>query len=100
MSGEDLRAIRKEETPLPLSQHYLKNLDEQEKQQSHGATNRNILSSHNHSVIKVPQADSIADISPEDLIKEERLHEHRATFPDTPIRPTEKRKVHSNLHLN
>ena len=42
VSGEDLRAIGKDEIPLPLSQEYIKKLEEQE-EQSNEATNDNCL---------------------------------------------------------
>ena len=94
-TGDDLKAIRKEEISLPLSQQYMKRLEEQEKKQSNGSMNGNFTFTHKENNVKEPQSD-IENIST--VVKEEelsyQLHDHRATFPDTPIRPTEKRKVY------
>ena len=73
----------------------MKYLEEQEKQQSNGSTNGNFQFTHKEKNVKVePQRD--IENTPT-VVKEEelshQLHDHRATFPDTPIRPTEKRKV-------
>jgi hypothetical protein len=72
----------------------MKHLEGQENGQSNGATNDNV---------KEPQRDDITKISPEETTKEEellhQLHDHRAAFPDTPIRPSEKRKVYPFMPL-
>jgi hypothetical protein len=95
-NGDDLKAIRKEEISLPLSQQYMKYLEEKEKQQSNGSTNGNLQFTHKENNVKVEPQSDIENIPT--VVKEEQLsyqlHDHRATFPDTPIRPTEKRKVH------
>lgn len=99
MSGDDLKAIRKEEIPCPQSEQYLKRLEEQEKQQSNGTTYGNVPSSNTASESKASVRNAIEDISPQENLKEEEhlheLHDRRANFPDTPVRPSEKRKVHT-----
>lgn len=51
---------------------------------------------------KDPVRNAIEDISPQEKLKEEEhlheLHDRRANFPDTPIRPSEKRKVYTIFH--
>src|SRR5277367_6079175 len=85
-TGDDLKAIRKEEISLPLSQQYMKHLEEQEKQQSNGSTNGNFQFAQKENNVKVkPESDIEKNPT---VLKEERLshqlHDHRATFPDTP----------------
>jgi hypothetical protein len=97
-TGDDLKAIRKEEFSLPLSHQYMKHLEEQEKQLS---TNGNFQFTQKENNIKVePQGDignTPTVVKGEEL--SHQLHDHRATFPDTPIRPTEKRKVTPSPHF-
>lgn len=95
---DQLKAVKQDLIPLPLSKEYLRKLEEEEQTNGSGA----VANGWEESEVEQPQRQGIETVTQEQIVKEGKLMDdkldHRATFPDTPIRPTEKRKV-SPFHV-
>lgn len=85
ITPEELKALRSDKFPLPLSTNYLKSLEEEDKASVNGGT-KDVFSAE---VTNPTTQNESAKEETEATIKKEAS----AIFNETPLRPTEKRKV-------
>jgi len=86
---EEQKSLRQEKFPLPLSTEYLKRIEEEDKANGNGGSK------------DVPMAEVTNGVTQNGTQKEDTdaslKKEASAIFNETPLRPTEKRKVHSSF---
>lgn len=86
---EEQKALRQDKFPLPLSADYLKRIEEEDRANGNGGSKN------------VPMADATNGVAQNGTEKESTdaslKKEASAIFNETPLRPTEKRKVHSSF---
>ncbi len=97
VDAEKLKLIKQNSIPLPLSEEYLRKLEQDEQPNAQANGNQ---AADNKDNLQGLQGEDIQSVTQEEKVKGDfmshDIQDHRATFTETPLRPREKRRVISS----